>query len=165
MKITTKLPIILLLALGMTGSIVHAYDASKAKSAEDIEAVLESRSEFMKGMGSAMKAFSNYLKRGDGEPLELGAMAADIAEKAPDLPDLFPKDTGHAQFEDSESKAVIWEKWDDFVAAANGLVEPALALEAAFESGDKNEIGASVKKLGGNGCRNCHDTFREKHDH
>ncbi len=165
MKITTKLPIIVLLALGMTGSIVHAYDASKAKSAEEIEAVLESRSEFMKGMGSAMKAFSNYLKRGDGEPLELGAMAAEIAENAPGIPDLFPEDTGMDQYEDSESKAVIWEKWDDFVAAANGLVEPALALEAAFESGDKGQIGASVKALGGNGCRTCHKTFRKKHDH
>ena len=125
-------------------------------------AVLENRSEFMKGMGSAMRAFSNYLKRGDGEPLELGSMAADIAENASSIPDLFPKDTGMAQFEDSESKPNIWEQWDEFVDAANGLVEPAMAVEAAFESGDQGQIAASVKALGGNGCRTCHTSFREK---
>ena len=146
------------------GSIVHADEPAMVESAEQAEAALESRSEFMKGMGSAMKAFTNYLKRGDGEPLELGAMAAEIAENAPGIPDLFPKDTGMAQFEDSEAKAVIWETWDDFVAAANGLVEPAMAVEAAFASGDKGEVAANVKALGGNGCRTCHETFRQKKD-
>ena len=164
MKFTTKLPIVALLALGMTGSIVHATEPAMVESAEQAEAVLESRSEFMKGMGSAMRAFTNYLKRGDGEPIELGSMAAEIAKNAPSIPDLFPKDTGMAQFEDSEAKAVIWEKWDDFVDAANGLVEPAMAVEAAFESGDKGEVAASVKALGGNGCRTCHETFRQKKD-
>ncbi|MDE0310313.1 MAG: cytochrome c [Acidiferrobacterales bacterium] len=165
MKLTTKLPMIVLLVSSMTGSIAHATEPPTVGSAEEVAAVLEARSEFMKGMGSAMKAFSNFLKRGDGEPLELGAMAAEIAENAPGIPDLFPTGTGMEQIEESESKPEIWEKWDDFVAAANDLVEPALALEMAFESGDKAKIGASVKALGGNGCRGCHTPFREKHEH
>ena len=163
MKITMKLQLIALLTLALSGTAVQAQsEPATVGSAEEAQSVLESRSEFMKGMGSAMKAFSNFLKRGDGEPLELGAMAAEIAENAPGIPDLFPMDTGMAQFEDSEAKPDIWKNWEDFVAAANGLVEPAMALEAAFESGDKGDIGAKVKALGGEGCRGCHKQFREK---
>ena len=125
-------------------------------------AVYQERHEFMQGLGKAMKAFSNYLKRGDGEPMELGAMAGDIAENAPNIPSLFPPDTGMAQNEESEAKPDIWENWDDFVAAAEGLVGHAQSLEAAFETGDKGQIGAAVKALGGEGCRGCHQRFREK---
>ena len=64
--------------------------------------------------------------------------------------------------EDSEAKPEIWQNWDDFVAAANGLVDPARALEAAFESGDLGEIGARIKALGDEGCRGCHNKFRQK---
>ena len=163
MKITKKLKLTALLMFALSCATVQAQsEPGMVGSAEEAESVLESRSEFMKGMGSAMKAFSNFLKRGDGEPLELGAMAAEIAENAPGIPDLFPKDTGMGQFEDSEAKPGIWDNWEDFVAAANALVEPAAALEAAFESGDKGNIGASVKALGGDGCRGCHKQFREK---
>lgn len=163
MRITNNIQLIAMLTLALmcTGLQAQSVPATVG-SAEEAQSVLESRSEFMKGLGSAMKAFSNYLKRGDGEPLELGAMAAEIAANAPRIPDLFPRDTGMAQFGDSEAKPDIWNDWEDFVVAANALVEPAMALEAAFESGDPADIGAKVKALGGKGCRGCHKPFREK---
>ena len=131
-------------------------------SAEEAEAVYAKRSEYMKGLGSKMKAFSNFLKRGDGEPLELAGMAAEIADTAAQIPDLFPQDTGLVQNADSEAKPDIWENWSDFVAAAEALVEPAKAVEAAFDSGDGGAIGGAVKALGGDGCRGCHSQFRKK---
>ncbi len=158
-----------LIAFGILASAAFSIPALKADtmpgtvaSAEEAEAVYASRSDFMKGMGGAMRAFSNYLKRGDGEPLELGAMATEIAERASEIPSLFPQDTGMAQNEESEAKSDIWENWADFVAAAEGLVEPATALAAAFDSGDADAIGGAVKALGGEGCRGCHSQFREK---
>lgn len=135
---------------------------AKVESAEELEEVYANRSDFMKGMGMKMRAFSNFLKRGEGEPMELGSMAAEIAENASMIPTLFPVDSGMAQNEESESKANIWQEWSDFVAAAEGLVEPATAVAAAFDSGDPAAIGAAVKALGGEGCRGCHKRFREK---
>ena len=126
--------------------------------------VFEERHEFMTGLGKSMKAFSDYLKRGDGEPMELGAMAAAMAENAPNIPTLFPENTGMEQNEESEAKSNIWTEWEDFNAAANNLVGYAEALAAAFETGDKGAVGAAVKNLGGKGCRGCHSQFREKKD-
>ncbi len=142
--------------------LVFTVPAQFSSTAHADEAVYQERSEYMKGLGKAMKAFSNYLKRGDGEPMELGVMAGDIAATAPDIPSLFPPDTGMAQNEESEAKPEIWESWDDFVAAADAMVGYAQKLEGAFETGDKGQIGAAVKALGGEGCRGCHTQFREK---
>ncbi len=155
-----------LVAAGFCAPVLHADTMpGTVASAEEAEAVYANRSEYMKGLGGSMKAFSNFLKRGDGEPLELSGMAAEIAATASEIPGLFPQDTGMEQNEESEAKADIWQNWADFVAAADALVEPAQALEAAFDSGDKGAIGAAVKALGGQGCKGCHDKFREKHDH
>ena len=125
-------------------------------------AVAEKRSDFMEGLGGAMKAFSNYVKRGDGDPEELAARAGNIADNASSIPDLFPVDTGMGRFEESEAKAVIWQDWEDFVSKTGPLQERALALQAAFQSGDKDKIGGALKALGGEGCRGCHKKFREK---
>lgn len=146
------------LALSFFGSNSFSQDLS----AEELAAVYQNRSEFMKGMGSSMKAFSNYLKRGEGEPLELGAMAGEMAANAAQIPDLFPMNTGMAENEESEAKANIWTEWDDFVQSAENLAPLAVNLEAAFASGDAGNIGAAVKILGGEGCRVCHKQFREK---
>ena len=162
MKLTRKLILAALLALGLVGANVHAEsEPGMVESPEEAEEIMEERSEFMKGMGSAMRAFSNFLKRGDGEPLELAAMADEIGENADRIPSLFPLNTGIELDEDSEALPIIWEEWDDFVARSGVLVELADAVEDAFESGDPNQIGASVKGLGQNGCRNCHIKFRK----
>ena len=63
---------------------------------------------------------------------------------------------------DSESKDVIWEEWDEFVAATERLGEKAAALQAALTSGDSGQIGAAFGDLGKNGCGGCHSKFREK---
>ena len=163
MSIKKKISLFVLIAFGLTAPTLHAESMpSKVSSPEEAEAAYEMRSEFMKGMGGRMKAFSDFLKRGEGEPLELGSMATEIAENASQIPDLFPQDTGLAQNEDSEAKAEIWENWSDFVTAAGGIVEPAKALAVAFESGDPGEIGPKVKALGSEGCGGCHKRFRQK---
>ena len=67
-----------------------------------------------------------------------------------------------AALPDSESKEVIWEEWDEFVAAAELLGEKAAALQAALASEDSSRIGAAFGDLGKNGCGGCHRRFREK---
>ena len=165
-----KIAIIGLLVFGFSFGTAKADSMpGTVASAEEAATVMEQRSEFMKSMGSSMKAFGNYVKRGDGEPLELASMAAEIAENASQIPSLFPQNTGvGGMVEDSESEAKpeIWKNWEDFVAAAKALVEPANALAAALEAGEsRKNIGKKFGALGKQGCKGCHDQFREKHEH
>ncbi len=122
--------------------------------------IYEQRHMFMNDLGKSMKAFRLYVKRGAGELAQLAAMAEDIAQNAPDLPDLFPQGTGIADNEESEAKQEIWIEWESFVAASNALVEPASELKSAFGTGDASRIAAAVDALGENGCRGCHSRFR-----
>ncbi len=150
----------------LTLSFFATYSHSQEMSAEELAAVYENRSEFMKEMGSSMKAFSNFLKRGEGDPIELGIDAQLMAFGAKFIPDLFPVNTGMAENEESEAKANIWTEWDDFVKAANELKPYADAVKIVFLNDPENvaAVGAAVKKLGGEGCRGCHKQFREKKD-
>ena len=61
-----------------------------------------------------------------------------------------------------KSKPVIWEKWDEFGAAAKTLGDKATILAAAVESGNRDKIGMAFGDLGKNGCGGCHRVFRQK---
>ncbi len=145
----------------LTFSLFSAYSHSHGTMAE-LTGVYKSRHIFMEKLGTSMKAFSNFLKRGKGEPLELGAMAAEMAANVDRIPDLFPMNSGMTDNEHSEAKDNIWTEWDDFVQASKKLAPLATDVEAAFKSGELEKIGAAVKKLGEEGCRGCHKQFREK---
>ncbi len=129
---------------------------------EELTGVHKSRHIYMEGLGKSMKAFSNFVKRGKGDPLELAAMAAKMAANVDKIPDLFPINTGMSDNEHSEAKDNIWTEWEDFIKASKNLAPLATDVEAAFKSGELDNIGTAVKKLGEEGCRGCHKQFREK---
>lgn len=130
----------------------------------ELRAVLQNRHDYMTGLGESMKAFSNYIKRDVGDLKELAAMAGKISETAASIPDLFPTDTGKDTIEGSEAKPEIWRSWEEFVGWTATLEERAAALQAAFDSGDNEQISESVEALGNEGCRGCHKKYREKKD-
>ena len=143
-------------ALGASGQGQVASD-------EEAMQVAEKRSETMKSMGGSMRTLKRFVE-GRGTAEDASAAAAVIADAAPTLPSLFPTGSGMAALPESESKDVIWEEWDEFVAGTELLGEKAAALQAALASGDSGEIGAAFGDLGKNGCGGCHSKFREKRD-
>ena len=143
-------------ALGASGQ-------GQVASEEEAMQVAEKRSDAMKSMGGSMRTLKRFLE-GRGTAEDASAAAAVIANAAPTIPSLFPAGTGMAALPDSESKDVIWEEWDEFVAGAERLGEKAAALQAALTSGDSGQIGAAFGDLGKNGCGGCHSKFREKRD-
>lgn len=145
----------------LTFSLFAAHSHSHGTMAE-LTGVYKSRHIFMEKLGNSMKAFSNFIKRGKGDPLELGAMAAEMAASSDRIPGLFPTNSGMADNEHSEAKDNIWTEWEDFVNASKNLAPLAADAEAAFKTGELEKIGAAVKKLGEEGCRGCHRQFREK---
>ena len=143
-------------ALGASGQ-------GQVANEDEALAVAEERSRTMKSMGQSMRTLKRFAEgRGDAE--DAAAAATVIADAAPTLPSLFPAGSGMAALPDSESKDVIWEEWDEFVAATERLGEKAAALQAAIGAGDSGGIGAAFGDLGKNGCGGCHSKFREKRD-
>lgn len=143
-------------ALGASGQ-------GQVANEEEAMEVAEKRSEAMKSMGGSMRTLKRFTD-GRGSAEDAAAAAAVIADAAPTLASLFPAGSGMTALPDSESKAVIWEEWDEFVAATERLGEKAAALQAAIGTGDAGGIGAAFGDLGKNGCGGCHSKFREKRD-
>lgn len=145
-----------LVALGANGQ-------GQVANEEEAMQVAEKRSETMKSMGGSMRTLKRFVE-GRGTAEDASAAAAVIADAAPTLPSLFPAGSGMAALPDSESKDIIWEEWDEFVAATERLGEKAAALQATLSAGDSDRIGAAFGDLGKNGCGGCHSKFREKRD-
>ena len=143
-------------ALGASGQ-------GQVANEEEAMEVAEKRSETMKSLGGSMRTLKRFTD-GRGSAEDAAVAAAAIADAAPTLPSLFPAGSGMAALPDSEAKAVIWEEWDEFVAATERLGEKAAALQAAIGTGDSGGIGAAFGDLGKNGCGGCHSKFREKRD-
>ena len=143
-------------ALGASGQ-------GQVASEEEARQAAEERSRTMKTLGRSMRTLKGFAG-GRGAAEDASAAAAAIADAAPTLPSLFPAGSGMAALPDSESKEVIWEEWDEFVAATELLGEKAAALQAALASEDSSRIGAAFGDLGKNGCGGCHRKFREKRD-
>ena len=141
------------------GLVTVAQD--RAASAQDLKQVAEKRSKAMKSMGGAMRVIKGYAG-GRGSKDDVVKAVSVIASTAPKITSLFPKGTGMGVLPKSESKPVIWEKWDEFGAAAKTLGDKAAILAAAVESGDRNKVGMAFGDLGKNGCGGCHSVFRQK---
>ena len=121
----------------------------------------EDRHDLMEGLGDAMRTIKRVVQ--GRAPAEKGVEAAAlIASEAPRIPSVFPPGSGREAYPGSESKDAIWERWDEFTAAADLLGEKAAALQTALASGDSGRIGAAFGDLGKNGCGGCHRRFREE---
>lgn len=138
-----------------------AFGPEQAAVADQHGKVMEERSKLMKGMGGAMRTLKGFVE-GRNSAEEASQAAAVIAAAAPKIADVFPPGTGMGADPKSESRDVIWEKWDDFTAAAALLGDKAAALQTALASGDAGAAGAAFGDLGKNGCGGCHRVFREK---
>jgi cytochrome c556 len=82
-----------------------------------------------------------------------------IKEAAEYLPQAFPKDSLQPA---SNALPVIWERWDEFQAAARRLEELAEKVVETSKTGDVQATLAAFGAMGKDGCGACHDTFRKK---
>jgi cytochrome c556 len=133
--------------------------------AQDAATTLKNRQEVMKGFGGNMKAINEFVEKGAGTPADVEAKAEAIEQGSKQIVALFPAGTG---IDDGVGKTAakkeIWDKPDEFKAAAEKLGVLAEDLEEAAESGDKQSIADAFAALGKDGCGGCHKTFRAKLD-
>ena len=138
-----------LLAIGGTAAfaltlILSANLTSAATPAE----MIAQRKALMSLQGGATLGMVAALKNGD--TATIAKLARYLGRSAKVIPTFFEKGT--------DALPVIWEKWDEFKAAAATLQTESDKLEEIAKSGDQKAIAAQFDALG-KACDGCHDKF------
>ena len=63
--------------------------------------------------------------------------------------------------EKTESLPAIWDKWDEFAAAASKFEAASGKLVTAARTADRAAIGKAMREVGQT-CGGCHNTFRKQ---
>ena len=142
-------------------SAAPAPAALASVSAEEGAKIAYDRHEGFEGIGKAMKAVGDELKKGTPNVDTIKASAAKINETAPKIASWFPPGSGVEVYPKSEALPAVWEKPAEFQAAVAKFVAEAGTFNTTAQAGDLAAIGAGMKALGGT-CKGCHDEFRKK---
>lgn len=137
-----------------------ADDAAATDAAPvDVAAVLKVREENFEGIGDAFKAVRGELEKGAPDFALIATSANDINTRAKLIAGHFPVGTSVEDGVKTEALATIWQKPDEFKAAAQKLVDESAKLATLAGEGDKAAVGAQAMAMGG-ACKGCHDKFR-----
>ena len=116
------------------------------------------RQHSMSAMAEHMAALKVVLTEEPGLMGEVGAHAAAIAATSTFIPTMFPND---GNVVDSSALPSVWDKPDDFAAAAKHNQELAQKLGETASGGDPKATLAAFAALGRQGCGSCHESFRK----
>ena len=123
-------------------------------------AMIKSRQEKLRDMGSALKQIDDELKRRspDWENV-IQPNVQILQERSPFLMKWFPKGSGPEAGTKTYALPAIWQKGDDFAKHARAMVAEAQKLQPVFAKKDSGEMRAQVVALGKT-CKGCHDGYR-----
>jgi len=136
---------------------VLALGWGSASAHDGASGIVKERMDQMKGFAAASKKIKSELSKGAAyDPVVVSAEAVRIARHAgAKLTKFYPQGSLHAP---SEASAAIWQNNTDFEAAAQQLVERALALGNAPTSESATTAFAALLQ----NCAACHQHFRQK---
>lgn len=159
---STALRLILAPALAMTlfaCSGDGADDSATATPRSEAPPIIKERQENFEAIGSAFKAVRGQLENDAPDFALIAAKAGEINTRAQQIPNHFPVLTGVDQGHKTEALAAIWEKPEEFKAAAAKLADESAKLATLAGEGDKDAVAAQALVMGG-ACKGCHDKFR-----
>ena len=128
--------------------------------ADEPENYIKYRKAMMKAIGGHMAAASQIVRGKVSPEGDLAMHAQALAALSADLTRLFPEGS---DFGETEAKAEIWDKWEQFEKAATNAKDAIATFAEAVAGDDKEKIAAAHKAVG-KGCKGCHDDFREEKD-
>lgn len=132
-----------------------------AAGAQDMAKAIEYRQNLMKAMGGHAADLALIVK---GEvpygTAHLVAHAEAINALSKLIVDAAPKGSGEAAGK-TNAKDEIWQKWDEFKAAAARLESESAKLVQVAKSGDTKAFGQQFAVTGKEGCGGCHKEFRK----
>jgi cytochrome c556 len=148
-----------LLALGGAATVALTLIASASlTSAATPAEVIAQRKALMDLQGATAIGIVTAMKAGD--MAAVAKLAGPLGRSSAVIPSLFEKGTGPEAGKTAALPA-IWEKWDDFKAAAAKLATESAKLAEVAKGGDaaatSTQFGALAKS-----CDGCHDAFRAK---
>lgn len=141
------------------GASDGAASADAAAPAGEVPAVIKERHDNFEGIGDAFKAVRGELEKSTPDFTLIAAKASDINTRAAKVGGHFPEGTSVDDGYDTEALATIWEKPEEFSAAAQKLVDESAKLMTIAAEGDKAATSAQAMAMGG-ACKGCHDQFR-----
>lgn len=130
-----------------------------APAAKEAPPVLKERHDNFEAIGDAFKAVRGELDKDAPDFALIAAKATDINTRAQKIETHFPAGTAREDGYDTEALATIWQKPEEFKAAATKLVDESAKLASLAGGGDKAAVGAQAMAMGG-ACKGCHDQFR-----
>lgn len=125
---------------------------------------IATRQHNMKEMGGAFKAIGEELKKPDPSIPTIQANAARMQALAPNVESWFPQGSGPESGAKTHALPAIWTQKADFHKDAVAFRQAVDALAAASKSGNVAQIGAAAGAVGNNGCKSCHETFKQRGD-
>lgn len=132
-----------------------------AASAFAGEADIKYRQAIFKAVGGHMTAMATILKTDAGDMKNMSMHADNMLQLAKIAPTIFPEGSDALEGK-TGAKDNIWSEPEAFKKVLAAFEENAAKLAMAAKTGDKGQIGAALGGLGKNGCKACHDNFREK---
>jgi cytochrome c556 len=150
-----------MLRLAACASLIVVVTAETGTSQEGPKAtgVVAVRQASMQSLGGHTGAIQKTLTEYPQLIALVPLHAQAIASLAPEVPKMFP--AGSTQ-EPTAALPVIWEKQDEFAAAAKKVQELAMKVAETARGGDVQATLAAFSTMGKDGCGGCHNTFREK---
>jgi cytochrome c556 len=125
------------------------------------EDAIKYRHAVMTGMAAHIEALSMIALGMVDHPDHLQNHAEALANAGAELSVLFPSGSGEG---DTEALPIIWEEPDKFSAAVAEAEKTTAALRDAAAGGDRKAV-IDAFKAAGKACKDCHEHYREEHDH
>ncbi len=132
-----------------------------AAGAVNGEGEIEYRKDVMLSMAAHLSALTELLtEEMDFDESHLQAQAMSLGVNAQLVSSLFPAGSDEG---DTAALPGIWQRPEQFLARAEAAEREGRNLVAAAESGDREFLVQSLKRLA-DACRNCHREFRAEDD-
>lgn len=155
----SRLLFVAALAASLAACSGEGATGEAAPAAKDAPPVLKERQDNFEAIGDAFKAVRGELEKDAPDFALIAAKATDINARAMKIEGHFPAGTSTADGFKTEALPAIWEKPEEFRAAAQKLVDESAKLATLAGEGDKAAVGAQAMAMGG-ACKGCHDQFR-----
>lgn len=121
--------------------------------------VIKERQANYEEIGAAFKAVRGELEKDAPDFALIAAKANDINARAMKIEGYFPAGTSVDDGFETEALPAIWQKPEEFKAAAQKLVDESAKLASVAGGNDKAAVSAQAMTMGGT-CKGCHDQFR-----
>lgn len=145
------------------GAVAWVHAAEKEADLPSGEEVTAERQAAMQKVDKEMKSLEALMAEGPGaEGFDESVVkhARIIAAFSHQIPELFPEGSTATE---SRAKPEVWDEREDFEEAAEDLDEKITAFVEAVESGDREQIVLTYRRLDiQNACAACHARFRAK---